>query len=89
MRPNKLATDAAATNGAIVYLLDWRNENGQMDPDLIMVLQPTSPFRRDSALAEAVKLIKERDDVDSVVGMKRIDRPVLGLFLVDQDGLVT
>jgi CMP-N-acetylneuraminic acid synthetase len=64
MRPDELATDAATTNDAIVHLLDWRNKNGQMDPELIMVLQPTSPFRRGSALAQA-ELIRKRDDVDS------------------------
>ena len=87
MRPDELATDEASTNSAILHLLDWRKESGKADPEHIMVLQPTSPFRSGASLARAMTLIKERDDIDSVVGMKRIDRPALGLFLVDEEGI--
>ena len=87
IRPDELATDVASTNSAILHLLDWHNANGETDPEYIMVLQPTSPFRSGSSLARAVALMGERGDIDSVVGMKRIDRPALGLFLVDGDGL--
>jgi CMP-N-acetylneuraminic acid synthetase len=89
VRPAEPATDAATTTDTIVHLFDGRNKNGQMDPELIMVLQPTSPFRSGFALAQAIELIRKRDDVDSVVGMKGIDRPAIGLFLVDHDKLAT
>ncbi len=85
-RPPEFASDSASTNSAVTHLLDWHNEQGRSDPEYIMVLQPTSPFRRGSSLLQAMKLLKERNDFDSVVGMKRIERPALGLFMVDRDG---
>jgi CMP-N,N'-diacetyllegionaminic acid synthase len=88
LRPHHLATDTADTNSVILHLLDWRMQNGYPDPQLIMILQPTSPFRSGQTLVEAMKLIESRNDVDSVIGVSRIDRPARGIFLADESGVI-
>ena len=86
-RPPELASDAASTNDAILHLLDWRVANGATDPEIIIVLQPTSPFRTASALASAATLLKEDQSINSVVGMQAVDRPLHGVFVIGSDSI--
>ena len=85
LRPSELATDIANTTDAILHLLDWRLANGAMDPEVIIVLQPTSPFRTASTLTSAVTFLREDQSVNSVVGMQTVDRPLHGVFVIGSD----
>jgi CMP-N,N'-diacetyllegionaminic acid synthase len=71
LRPAELATDKAATAGAVLHALDWFSKN-HFEPDTIMLLQPTSPFRGGECLKEAVTLLAEKPEASAVVGMSTI-----------------
>ena len=43
-RPIELATDSAGTNGVLLHALDFYENQGRTY-DVIVLLQPTSPFR--------------------------------------------
>ncbi len=87
LRPSELATDVASTTDAILHLLDWRVANGATDPEVIIILQPTSPFRTASTLASAVKFLKDDKSINSVVGMQAVDRPLHGIFVAGSDSM--
>ena len=58
-RPKELANDEASTESAIEHFL----ESIDYKPDLIVLLQPTSPNRPDGSLEEAInKLIEFNHD---------------------------
>lgn len=65
-RPEYLATDNAGTNGVLLHALDFYEQNGN-HYDVIILLQPTSPFRRAEDVIEAVKLYD--DSVDMVTSV--------------------
>ena len=53
-RPVELAGDAATTESAIEHAISWWDERN-LTPDIIVLLQATSPLRPDHSLGKALK----------------------------------
>lgn len=66
-RPAELATDTASSESVILHALDFYAARG-VHYDVVVLLQPTSPFRTSKHIQEAMKLL--RDDIDMVVSVK-------------------
>lgn len=66
-RPDKLATDTAATNDVLLHAINFYRLNGK-EYDLILLLQPTSPLRELRHVKEALALYT--DSADMVVSVK-------------------
>ena len=61
-RPSEIAGDTAASEDALLHVLDTLREGGY-EPDIVVFLQPTSPLRSASDVEEAVQtLIREGAD---------------------------
>lgn len=67
VRPSHLATDDAGTHEVILHAIEYYNNIGY-NPDVLILLQPTSPFRTGKHIKEALGLLTE--DVDMVVSVK-------------------
>ncbi len=86
LRPSELATDTSATYDVLLYVLAQYEHNGY-NPDVIIVLQPTSPFRNATHIREAVSLFNY--DLDMVVSVKETrSNPYYVLFEEDEDGFL-
>jgi N-acylneuraminate cytidylyltransferase len=67
LRPAELATDTAATEPTILHAIKWVRDEG-WEPDLVILLQATSPIRRTDSIDRAIdQLLAE--DADSLVGV--------------------
>jgi CMP-N,N'-diacetyllegionaminic acid synthase len=66
-RPQELATDTASSESVILHALDFFSSRGT-EYDVVVLLQPTSPFRTSKHIREAIALF--RDDLDMVVSVK-------------------
>lgn len=55
IRPAELAEDTTATEPVILHLLDWLQEHEGYIPDLIILLQCTSPVRHPDSLEHAIE----------------------------------
>lgn len=86
-RPPALASDTASTTEAVLHALDWYVITYGSDPDAVMVLQPTSPFRGGGCLRVAVDALSERRDIESVVAMKELGLPPARLYWADSKGV--
>lgn len=53
-RPAELSGDEATSESALLHVLDYLNGQGVADPDFVLFLQATSPFRREGAIAAAL-----------------------------------
>lgn len=85
-RPIKLATDSAGTNGVLLHALDFYENQGRTY-DVIVLLQPTSPFRSIDSLCAAVDLYTP--DVDMVVSVKEAaTNPYYNSFEENDKGLL-
>jgi N-acylneuraminate cytidylyltransferase len=64
-RPLELADDVATSESAVLHALDERRRQGHDDPDLVVLLQPTSPARRQGEIDSAVERLR-REGADSL-----------------------
>lgn len=61
LRPAELATDTATTADVLSHALAW-HESVHGPVEAVVLLQPTSPFRRPEAIREAVSMYLEQGD---------------------------
>jgi N-acylneuraminate cytidylyltransferase len=69
MRPADLAEDNTTDLPVFKHALSWLVENENYQPDLVMQLRPTSPVRPVGLLDEAVALLLDHPEADSVRGV--------------------
>ncbi len=68
MRPAELATDEAKSLPVILHALQWAEEQEGETYDAVMMLQPTTPFRRAGDIDRAVEILEETG-ADSVISV--------------------
>ncbi|HEX8563141.1 MAG TPA: acylneuraminate cytidylyltransferase family protein [Flavobacterium sp.] len=86
LRPAELATDTAGSNDVLVHALEFYRSKGR-EPDVLVLLQPTSPFRTAQQIREALNLY--RDDMDMVVSVKETkSNPYYVLFEENAQGFL-
>jgi len=83
-RPSQLATDNANTNDVLLHAYNFYST---LRFDKIVLLQPTSPFRKEESLKEALNIYSK--DVDMVVSVFETEsNPYYVLFEENTDGLL-
>lgn len=72
LRPEELAGDDSPTIDAIMHAVNWFEEKGDYF-DVIVLLEATSPLRKEKDLDDAIELfIKNIERVDSLVGVGEV-----------------
>jgi CMP-N,N'-diacetyllegionaminic acid synthase len=83
-RPAALATDQSGMREVLLHSLDTAIASG-LNPQMILLLQPTSPFRKRSDVEKSVDLYSP--DLDMVVSVKETDaNPYYILFEENEKG---
>jgi CMP-N,N'-diacetyllegionaminic acid synthase len=84
MRPAALATDSANSRDVILHALDYYANVGRVY-DKIVLLQPTSPFRK---VGDVKNMLKQwHSNIDMVVSVQEShENPYYSLFEEDKDG---
>lgn len=70
-RPSELAKDTTPTIDVVIYAVEFMEKQGFF-PDIIVILQPTSPLRQAEDIDNAVRKHIE-SDADSVVSVTQTD----------------
>jgi CMP-N-acetylneuraminic acid synthetase len=70
LRPSRLSKSYSLSIDVILHGLKWYEKN-YISPNIIVLLQPTSPFRYVSSLKNAIKLIKKKK-LSSVISISPI-----------------
>jgi N-acylneuraminate cytidylyltransferase/CMP-N,N'-diacetyllegionaminic acid synthase len=71
LRPAKLARDETPIVDVLIHSLVWFRENEDYRPEIIVLLQPTSPLRRPEHIDAALDLLVD-SDADTVVSVTQI-----------------
>lgn len=66
MRPEELAGDTAKTEQALIHVCDSLEESHGLTVDVVVTLEPTSPFRTSSSIDKCISTFS-RGESDSVV----------------------
>ncbi|MBO4249546.1 acylneuraminate cytidylyltransferase family protein [Halomicrobium sp. IBSBa] len=74
MRPAELATDEASSLDVARHALDWVRSEGH-DPDVLVLLQVTTPLRTVEDIDGAIRTLRDDPDVQSVVSVSEYETP--------------
>jgi len=86
LRPAALASDVARSADVCLHAADWYHNAFDGDPDLVVLLQVTSPFRPWLQCQAAVIELETDETVDAIVGMAKVGVGPNFLFGVSADG---
>lgn len=71
LRPKELAEDTSSTVDVLLYTLDYL-ENMNDVFDYLLLLEPTSPLRKDTDIDEIIKKCVENPQADGVISLGKI-----------------
>ena len=71
-RPKKLSRDNSPTLNVVIHCLRYLKKKENYNPDILVILQPTSPFRKGSDIDTAIKLLEEHKKSDCLVSVQRV-----------------
>jgi len=86
LRPADLSGDAARTEDAVLHALDWYREDRGADPEMLLMLQITSPLRSAQSLRAGLKRLRDDAEIDAVLGVKMLNRNPRQVFMSDPTG---
>lgn len=66
-RPNDLATDESLSIDVLIHALNYLKDKENYIPDYVITLQPTTPLRTGEDIDNAIKIILNDNDADSLV----------------------
>ena len=69
LRPAEFAADQTTDLPVFEHALRWLRENEDYQPDIVIQLRPTSPIRSQSCVDDAIKILLQNPEADSVRGV--------------------
>ena len=87
VRPSALARDDSPMIDVVEHAVAWMEREAAYPVRAIMLLQPTSPFRRACRLRQAMDLLAQ-PDTDGVIGVDNLLRTPSLLFREGAEGLL-
>ena len=73
-RPAKFARDNSSSFSVVKHAVGWLETNEKWITDIVVILQPTTPFRRGSHIDAAIEILLKQD-ADAVITVKKPDYP--------------
>lgn len=70
LRPKAISQSGSTEMQFLNHALTWFAENENYEPDLIVLLYPTSPFRKPASIDAAVEKMIQHTDADSLRSVK-------------------
>jgi CMP-N-acetylneuraminic acid synthetase len=87
-RPAELSTDESTSPPVIEHALDWVESSGAA-PDVVVMLQVTTPFRTTDDIDNAIDMLRNHSDATSVVSVAEFDVPPYWAIERDETGLLS
>lgn len=86
-RPKKLARDKTPSLPVFQHAIKYLEKNENYKPEIVVILQPTSPLRKAIDIDAAIKKLLETG-CDSVITVRRLERPPHWTVTLDKDNRV-
>ncbi len=78
LRPADLSGDSATSESAIRHAVEWLKQEEGYEPDYLLLLQPTIPFRTGGDIRDAFALLQDKK-ADAVVSMEEFTPHPFGI----------
>lgn len=71
LRPKKLSTDTSNIYDVVKHMLNFMDKHESFVPDIVIILQPTSPFRTVKMIKKSINMLKNSQG-SSVVSVAKV-----------------
>lgn len=88
LRPEEYSRDETLDFPVFKHALEWLAEHEDYHPDVVIQLRPTSPFRPPDLLDQAVQLLLDHQQADSVRGVVPSGQNPYKMWSVKPDGSI-
>jgi len=85
LRPDEISQDDTPGIEPILHAVRWCSQEEGYQPDYVICLQPTSPFRTSADIESAIDLARVRD-ADSVISVSPVDHHPNWMQVIDNKG---
>jgi len=89
MRPAEFAQDNTLDYPVFTHALSWLNENEAYQPEILVQLRPTSPLRPPECVDQAVQILLEHPEADSVRGVIPSGQNPYKMWQINEQGRMT
>lgn len=89
LRPDHLAADDTPTLPVALHALDWWRDTFAAEPEWLLLMQVTSPFRTSGLISKAVGMIRERPALTAVLGVNAMHRTPGDIHRMDNAGVLS
>ena len=83
LRPAALGGDETPTLDVVLHALDYSASHGEPEPDLVMLLQVTSPFRSPALLTEGIARMTADPGADALIAVKPLHVGLANVYSAD------
>lgn len=88
IRPAELATDTALDIDVFRHALMWLKDNEGYEPDIIVHLRPTGPFRNPADIDRMIEIMLEDETIDAVRSIKENEVVPHKMWYLKEDGTI-
>lgn len=88
IRPAEYATDTSLDIDVFRHALGWLKENEAYEPDIVVQLRPTDPFRNSEDIDRMIEIMLEDETVDAVRSIKENDVVPHKMWYFQEDGFI-
>lgn len=89
LRPGEYALDNTTDYPVFTHALSWLQENEGYQPDIVIQLRPTSPIRPPDCVDQAVQILLDHPEADSVRGVIPSGQNPYKMWRVNEQGRMT
>ena len=75
IRPSELATDTASSFSVLKHAITFLKKKENWETDIVVLLQPTTPFRTGKLIDNIIKLLIKNKKADAVMAIRKPDYP--------------
>lgn len=86
LRPEEFARDDTRDLPVFQHVLSWLKEHEDYQPEVVVQLRPTSPFRSLSLVDEAVQILLDNPEANSVRGVVTSKQNPYKMWQIQDDG---
>ena len=88
IRPAELATDTALDIDVFRHALMWLKDNEGYEPDIIVHLRPTGPFRNPAEIDRMIEIMLGDETIDAVRSVKENEVVPHKMWYLKEDGTI-
>jgi len=85
-RPAEISQGHSTELQAMEHALGWLRDHEKYEPDLVVLLRPTSPFRTTATIDKAIEILRDDPDAHSVRTVRLCSEHPHKMWVMDADG---